>query len=409
MDKKAKVIVVAPRFPAINQPWIDTYLEQLLKNNFDVTIYSENYSNDIYGEKVDTLNLTDRVVRFPFERKNLITPAIVSLIRPWRIMKSVEISKAISSDTKSFIKNIFYALKFFSKIESFKDASIIHSHSEGLTYKFLILSKILDIPIIQTFHGLPPMGVKQLNEKKREILYKNVSRVLVNTSFSSEQVQQLGCDKKIITIIPQGLPLSEFPFSPMPKPSPEGGLNVITVGRFHRDKGQGYAIGALKRLMSSGVNIKWTFIGVGPDIDRLKGLAMRLGVSSRTSFISGLSSKKLVEKYSSNHVLVLPSISSKEGHVETQGVVIQEAQATGCLAVVSRTGGIPECVNEGDDAILFRQRSSRDIAESICRLMTEEFPWEEFQNKARLNVEENFSADVIGERMATIIMKLIED
>jgi colanic acid/amylovoran biosynthesis glycosyltransferase len=84
---------------------------------------------------------------------------------------------------------------------------------------FLYLSMLQNISFVTTFHGRPPYGVGQLSAKKRKILYQNVAVVFVNTQFAKDQVCSLGCHETKVRIIPQGLPIDDFPF--VPKALPE--------------------------------------------------------------------------------------------------------------------------------------------------------------------------------------------
>jgi colanic acid/amylovoran biosynthesis glycosyltransferase len=116
-----------------------------------------------------------------------------------------------------------------------------------------------------------------------------------------------------------------------------------------------------------------------------------------------LSPEELKQLYQESHLFVLPSVSNPGGHVETQGVVLQEAQASGCVPIASNVGGVPECVNDNKDALLVRQKSSRDLAEKIETFYFNPQCWAAYQNSGRQNVQANLSANVIGLRMAEIL------
>jgi hypothetical protein len=67
-----RVLVVVPQFPAINQPWIDTYLEQLLKNKFQFIVFSRNEASSVYSKIVDDFGLTKYVVSFSMLRNSRV-------------------------------------------------------------------------------------------------------------------------------------------------------------------------------------------------------------------------------------------------------------------------------------------------------------------------------------------------
>ena len=58
------LLVIAPRFPSINQPWIDTYLEELLRSGITLGICSSLKEPQPYQQKVDHLKLKDKIIPY---------------------------------------------------------------------------------------------------------------------------------------------------------------------------------------------------------------------------------------------------------------------------------------------------------------------------------------------------------
>lgn len=401
--KKAKILVVAPEFPVINQPWMDTYLEQLLINEIEFRIFSLNQNPSVYGKKVHSLDLLKKTISYDLSKSAIISSIVKAFPVLSSFRSSVRIRQLGMLSTLSFTKLVTYIMHFYSIMESFDDIELIHSHSESMSYRFIVLAELLNVPLIMTFHGLPPQGVRQLSQNKRRELYQYVNAVVVNTKFAKRQVEQFGCASGKIVVLPQGLPIEDFPYRPKPAPRKSEVLQLLSVGRFHRDKGQHYSLLALKRLLDDGIQSHWTFVGTGPNLDWLKLLTQKYGIQENVTFKTEVSSKEIVELYQQTNIFVLASIDTPGGHVETQGVVLQEAQASGCIPVATSTGGIVECVHHERDALLVRPQSSRAIYEAITWLIKQPELWASFQREGRLNVEMNFSAEVIGQRMAILI------
>lgn len=404
-----KILVVAPRFPSLNQPWIDTYLEQLLKHHIEFRIYSSLDSPEAYNSKVDTLDLKKYLLHERINTAQNIRLIITSLLTSPRvtlriIIDSIRLTKNISHRLKERLISalIFFYFRRFNK--TYKDISLVHSHSEIGAYLFMHLCILEKIPLVLTFHGLTPAGVTQLAQHKRKILYDNVSLVLINTNFAAKQVTHLGAKKETLKILPQGLPMNDFRFSPTTRPEDGKPVRIMTVGRFHRDKGQHYAILALRRLKNEGYKIEWNFVGVGTGVENLKALAVKLDVQNEARFHVALSDIAMKNLYESCHIYVLSSIE-RAVHIETQGVVLQEAQASGCLVIATRAGGVPECVNHDKDALLIRPGSSRAIYEAVRFYIENPDQWHAFLHSGLQNVKNNFSADVIGEKMSSILYK----
>lgn len=399
-----KVLVVAPEFPLINQPWMDTYLEQFQKNDVPFKVFSLNQHPKVYGKKVDRLGFLQYTYSFCLDKKALLS-TILKKFRPIIATRlALKLHRNGTLHSLPAWKLLLNALHFAAIADNFADCTVIHSHSESLSYRFIILAEMLNLPLVVTFHGLPPAGVPQLSENKRKALYGYAKRVIVNTEFAKRQVMAFGCEANKVTILPQGLPIEDFPFQPAPYPAAGEPLRILSVGRFHRDKGQHYSLLALKRLVNDGLNVRWTFTGSGPGLGKLKKLCKQLELESRVTFLEGVSSQELLALYHQAHIFVLASIDTPGGHVETQGVVLQEAQATGSIVIATRTGGIPDCLNDGVDSILVKQQSSQDIYKATLRLLESKENWPSLRKSARKNVEQRFNSAVVGQKMKALLV-----
>lgn len=406
--QKNTILVLAPMFPAINQPWMDTYIEQLLQKELSPLIYTENKEPGKYMEKVDRLNLRNYIISFDHNQTLSFKTFLKALIlQPLNFVimtfKATRITRYLFKKyCLSIIPTFLKLLRFGVSSAEFEHVDIVHAHSEMLAFEFMLFALMKDKPLLYTFHGLLPKGVASISHNKRKMLYGEVSAVLVNTGFAQQQVTRLGCPVKKVLILPQGLPLDDFPFVPRTAPTRNEPLFLLTVGRYHLDKGQRYALLALRRLIDAGNVVVWHFVGVGPDKSMLVSLAKKLGVADCSFFHTELNLEEICSLYQKCHLFVLPSLNSRknEEHVETQGVVLQEAQASGCIPIATRVGGIPECLNDKEDSILIKDRSSRAIFDAVKYLMDRPDEWGSYQKKGRNNVEQNFSAAVIGQRMA---------
>jgi colanic acid/amylovoran biosynthesis glycosyltransferase len=402
---RKKVMVVAPEFPLINQPWMDTYIEQLIYNKIEFVIFSLNRSPKGYHPKVDRLKLLNHTYAYGVDKISMLAV----IIKKFRMIASLRVFLKIRSrqslNSLSSVKLLSYLLHFHAIPEAYRDASVIHSHSESLSHRFMVLAEILDVPLVVTFHGLPPRGVPQLSTSKREELYQYVRKVIVNTNFAKKKVLDFGCSDDKIEVLPQGLPLEDFTFNRSPVPAKGEPLQMLSVGRFHRDKGQQYSLVALKRLLNDGIWAHWSFVGSGPDLAKLEWLVRKLNISEYVTFYENVSPEELGGLYSKSHISVLASIDTPGGHVETQGVVLQEAQASGCIVIATRTGGIPECLNHQRDSLLIKQQSSRAMCSAIKYFYLNQEEWKFYREKGLINVKRNFSSRVIGRKMAKLLLE----
>ncbi len=180
----------------------------------------------------------------------------------------------------------------------------------------------------------------------------------MNTEFAKGQLTELGCPPAKVEILPQGTDLAEFPFEPRPHPGTEP-IRFLTVGRLHEDKGHAYALRALAELANQGMEFRYHIVGYGPQRAALESLSRELGIADRVRLFDEVDDDGLREQYREAHIFLFPSLRDLKGkHEETQGVAMQEAQASGCLVVATRTGGIPESIDEAHARLVPDRTSS---------------------------------------------------
>jgi glycosyltransferase involved in cell wall biosynthesis len=76
---------------------------------------------------------------------------------------------------------------------------------------------------------------------------------------------------------------------------------------------------------------------------------------------------------------------------EAAGLVNLEAQASGLPVIASDIGGIPEYVSEGKTGFLFPPGDAAELANRVCRLLTDPGLQQRFGRAARQLAEQQFS------------------
>lgn len=390
------VLVVAEFFPTIIQPWLLNSIEQICLRG-RATVAASAPGLGPVPKKVEALELLKRTLYCPMTGgrlvRRILRPDIFlrMVVHPafWRGLAILGIPL---SDSRAMLKHIGLA-----QVVGFDRYNIIHAHHEINAYEFLPVARALNIPLVLTFHGKPPPGVAELSMEKRKVLFKSIAHVQVNTQFAATQVIALGCAAEKIRILPQGTDLKDFPFCPRPPVCAGEPLVILTVARIQSDKGHKYAIEAVANLVRAGHNIEYRIVGAGPEEVNLRAQINALGMQKAITMLGPLTDMKLFNQYRQAHVFVLPSLRDLKGmHEETQGVVIQEAQATGNIVIATKTGGVSECVESGTSAFLVEDRSASAIEAAILRILRQPDNWKQWQEKARQWVESRFDINIIG-------------
>ncbi|MBL0937518.1 MAG: glycosyltransferase [Gemmatimonadaceae bacterium] len=409
---KTEVLVVASSYPSVSQPWIESHLRQLDQAGIDFRILS--FSSPPIDDSQPSLSrFLNKATFLSWETIDVVRSAIMGVVRnplpaiP-AFIAALRTSQGIAMGVKSRLRIALFTLHLRNSIGPVPNARVLHVHFDQDAALLIPWALAGSVPLISTYHGLNPYGVSRNDLGYREVAYRHSAAILANTGFAGDQATQLGCPERKVRIIPQPIHLEDFPFRPLPPPEPGQPLRILTVGRLQRDKGQAYAVLAAARMHQARIPFVWTFVGTGPDRDRLLHLVSRFGLGDTISFVDRMTQSDLKDEYHRSHVLVLPSVSNKHGHlIETQGVVLQEAQASGCLVVSTRVGGIPDCVSDDIDGILVAERDSSAIFSALRRLYSSTDNWERIRQNGRTRVIEQFDATIVGDKIRRLYQLLV--
>jgi len=141
----------------------------------------------------------------------------------------------------------------------------------------------------------------------------------------------------------------------------EKSIVIGTVGRVERVKGINYLLLAMKILLGQYPNAKLEVIGEGSQLDELKLLAEKIGISNSVIFFGKLANP--IPNYRKMDVFVLPSL------LEGFGLVLLEAMAAGIPVVATNVHGIKEVIVDGKCGILVPPKNPEAIAKAITRII----------------------------------------
>lgn len=393
-----RVLVLAEHFPNIIQPWLLNWLEAALVGGCSLDIIADGALGNETPDRVRALGLHLATRYYPLESHSDAFRALARLI--WTAASGRDSAASRFLATWSGVRRGNYSSAEIAKAmlrsrALSKRPALIHSHAIGMSDQYRFLADAWHVPLVTTFHGLPPVGVPLPSARACMNVFERSELFLVNTEFARRQLIGLGCPPEKTRILPQGTRLRDYPFRP--REFSMDPLVILTVARLHRDKGHDYALAAVAELLRRGVRLEYRIVGGGPELARLRQEVTRLGLQRDVRLFGEISERELRQQYQEGQIFLLPSVRSQDGyHEETQGVVIQEAQASGLLVIATRTGGIPECVIDDENAFLVPDRDPDAIVERIQHLIVHAEQWFGWQKAARQHVEAHFDAEALG-------------
>jgi glycosyltransferase involved in cell wall biosynthesis len=280
---------------------------------------------------------------------------------------------------------------------------IIHLHNFR-TYQNCMVShfaKRYGIPYIIQSHGDIPIIIEKQKLKKLfdlvwgNKLLKNASLAIANSKTESESLKMIGIMDSKISIIPNGLNLSEFENLPSKNTFKEKyGIRqdekiILYLGRIHKIKGIDLLVDAFFDLLREMDNIK--LVIVGPDAGFLDFLLKKvdsLKIQEKIIFTGRIENFDKQAAYVDAEVYVLPSV------YECFPLTVLEAWACGTPTILSEGCIFSDCLFNKN--VIFKQnrKELKDLMKKILldnelkmtlraegeQLIKNQFNWEQIIN-----------------------------
>ncbi|UGV40304.1 glycosyltransferase [Methanococcoides orientis] len=390
--------VVGP-FPKLSETFILNQITGLLDMGHKVEIFAvSNPNEEVVNEDVIRYNLMDHVHYSP--KYNTITPKEIkslffNFFKDWnKICKALNVFKY----GRSSIRLLFTVSEI---IGNDYDFDIIHCHfgPNGIFGTYLE-----DVGIegkyITTFHGFDVnVYPKRKGENVYQELFEKGNYFTCNTTFTKKRLIGLGCKESKIVVLPVGLKV-EF-FTPKKIDYKNKPLQILTVARLVEEKGHKYAINAIAKLIKIHPNILYLIVGDGPLKRELENLVSRLGINKNVIFYGAANHSKVLNLYIDSDIFLLPSVISKDGAQEAQGLVLQEAQAMGLPLVSTNIGGIPEGINNKSGFIV-PEKDINALMEKLEYLIRNPEIWPEMGAEGRKFVKNRYDMRKLNKQLLDV-------
>ena len=321
------------------------------------------------GHEIMVIAASDTGDEYTEMSHNLTVVRLPSIVNPKRV-------------NQRFIP--FSAKEVSSYLKTFSP-DIIHIH-DLLTFgaTCLLLGKAMKIPIIATVHALPwficeylpeiPM-LKSITETNLWVysrwLNRNCQHMIVPTPTVAKTIEHHGRFKTIP--ISNGIELDKF--SPYPTRTKErehlikkysldpNAPIILHIGRLDVEKKVDVILRSTAKILSK-INGQFVIVGDGEYRSELEDLSNQLGISDRCHFLGFVDPKgDLPGLYRLGNVFTMAS------EVETQGLVILEAMASGLPVVAVRATSIHEIVKNKVNGYLIPPSDIHQYAQKVLDLL----------------------------------------
>jgi phosphatidylinositol alpha-1,6-mannosyltransferase len=143
---------------------------------------------------------------------------------------------------------------------------------------------------------------------------------------------------------------------------------LVTVARLVEYKGIDDGIRMLASLIGDHPTLHYAVVGRGPHESALRALSEEVGVAGRVHLLTDVGDDELCAAYSLGEIY-LGLTRETETDIEGFGLSFVEAAACGLPVVATRSGGIPDAVNDGETGLLADPGDLAGVAAAVDRLL----------------------------------------
>ncbi|HSC88762.1 MAG TPA: glycosyltransferase [Polyangiaceae bacterium] len=275
---------------------------------------------------------------------------------------------------------------------------LLHAHFGLNGAHALELVDTLGVPLVVTFHGHDVAGLLPKNRMKmryfqyqllRDRLFERASLLLAASHDLARRLVELhGAPAEKVLVQALGVETDRF----VPQQRDPASQIVLSVGRLVEKKGIEYGLAAFARARAEAPGATYRIVGEGPLRPALERRAEELGVRQFVEFLGARSHEQVRREMERADVLLLPSVTARDGDLESGVIVAKEAAATGLPVLGTIHGGIPEIIEDGETGFLAPERDVARLAERLEALLCDGPLRQRFGLASRRRVEREFDS-----------------
>jgi glycosyltransferase involved in cell wall biosynthesis len=292
---------------------------------------------------------------------------------------------------KTFDYNVIRAPSLKELYKLFQWSDVVYENNPVLKMSWLnIIFKRPRVVAIRTWIRRMD-GKRSLTDWLKKIWVNNATAVIA----ISEAVKKDSCKKAIVI----GNPYRSNLFKANTD-STLSSKDFIFLGRLVSDKGADMCIELIHRLKENfGQECSLSIVGYGPEMEKLEYMSKKYNLEKNINFCGFLKGENLANILNQHRFLLVPS-----RWAEPFGNVALEGMASGCIAIVSDGGGLPDAV--GNAGIVFERNSVQDLVSKTHAILSNSKEQKALKKTATKHLE-NHTETVIGQRYFEVLLKVL--
>jgi glycosyltransferase involved in cell wall biosynthesis len=281
--------------------------------------------------------------------------------------------------------------------------AVFHAHlSWPFAAKYgLVAALLARIPaVIATVQLFPDFRVRRSTAVSERLIAAGMGRyIAVSRDIAQRLVERLHWPAHKIEVIHNAVQVERFghPANSDLRRALSGGDRpiLLTVARLDSQKGHDVLLRALAQVPGA----QLVLAGDGPERTALEAQASALGLSDRVLFVGHRTD--VSELLAASDIFVLPSL------YEGSSLAVLEAMAAMRPVVATAIGGTNELIVHRESGLLVPPTDPDALAVALRQALASPQLRNQLAKKARLRVEQHFSASTIAERISGLYEHLL--
>ena len=181
-------------------------------------------------------------------------------------------------------------------------------------------------------------------------------------------------------------------------------IHFLWVGRFIDWKHPEKAVYLAEYLKKSGYVFKMNMLGDGPMLDEIATLISKKGLSERINMLGSLKPSGVRSVMDASDVFIYTSDFN-----EGWGAVLNEAMASGCIAVASHAiGSAPFLIQDGVNGFLYQNDDIHTLTSVVEKILNMEYRQRiEIATRAKDTISELWNANIAAQRLKKLAETLL--
>jgi phosphatidylinositol alpha-1,6-mannosyltransferase len=283
----------------------------------------------------------------------------------------------------------------------------------------LLWRRLAGLPYVILIHGTDldySLTASRIDGFVARRLLENASSIIVNSRYTGSRLSSWGFTGTSLRVVHPGVDADHFrPGVDSSRVRRAHGLDrcrtIITVARLVQRKGHAAVMEALPRVMERVGPVVYVVVGSGPEENRLRARARKLGVENCVRFVGHVERTELPAYYCAADLFVMPARElgpEESSDVEGFGIAFSEAASCGLPVIGSHSGGIPEAVADGVTGLLVEPGDDAGLAEAMTSLLLDRSLAGEMGRRGRVRVEKELTWEEAGRAVGDHLESIAE-